>query len=152
MKYFSADILNGWVLPGSSLHKAPGGCAFRIQQFHKVVYTHTQTTVLLPFPGPPGWAGARRELLDFVAQEKINRGRHIDHPAGRHSIRTNQCWPPPSPQGSVATHLRFSGIFSYFVIRNLLLSLSMKEFWKLVSIWQTWRQKQSGSISSRYRV
>jgi len=40
--------------------------------------------------GPPGWAGARRELLDFMVQGKINRGRHIDHPAGRHSIQTNQ--------------------------------------------------------------
>ena len=31
-------------------------------------------------------------------QGKINRGRHIDHPDGRHSIRTsNQCPPPPSP-------------------------------------------------------
>jgi len=25
--------------------------------------THTHTTI---FPGPPGWAGARRELLDFI--------------------------------------------------------------------------------------
>jgi len=50
-----------------------------------------------PFPGPPGWAGARRELLDFMVQGKINRGRHTDHPAGRHSIRTKQCPPPPSP-------------------------------------------------------
>ena len=41
--------------------------------------------------------GARRELLDFMVQGKINRGRHTDHPAGRHSIRTNQCSPPPSP-------------------------------------------------------
>ena len=49
-----------------------------------------------PFPGPPGWAGARRELLDFMVQGKINRGRHTDHPAGRHSIRANQCLPPPS--------------------------------------------------------
>jgi len=49
------------------------------------------------FPGPPGWAGARRELLDFMVQRKIYRGRHTDHPAGRHSIRTNQCPPPPSP-------------------------------------------------------
>jgi len=30
-------------------------------------------------------------------QGKINRGRHTDHLAGRHSIRTNQCLPPPSP-------------------------------------------------------
>jgi len=49
------------------------------------------------FPGPPGWAGARRELLDFMVQGKINTGRHTDHLAGRHSIRTNQCPPPPSP-------------------------------------------------------
>jgi len=49
------------------------------------------------FLGPPGWAGARRELLDFMVQGKINGGRHTDHPSGRHSIRTNQCLPPPSP-------------------------------------------------------
>jgi len=50
-----------------------------------------------PFLGPPGWAGARRELLDFMVQGKINKGRHTDHPEGRHSIQTNQCPPPPSP-------------------------------------------------------
>jgi len=49
------------------------------------------------FPGPPGWAGARKELLDFMVQGKINRGRHTDHLARHHSIRTNQCPPPPSP-------------------------------------------------------
>jgi len=31
-----------------------------------------------------------------MVQGEINRGRHTDHPAGRHSIRTNQCPPPPS--------------------------------------------------------
>jgi len=56
---------------------------------------HNRFTIL--FPGAPGWAGARRELLDFMVQGKINRGRHTDHPAGCHSIRTNQCPPPPSP-------------------------------------------------------
>jgi len=40
------------------------------------------------FPGPPGWAGARREPRDFMVQGKINRGRHTGYPAGRHSIRT----------------------------------------------------------------
>jgi len=55
---------------------------------------HNRFTAL--FPGPPGWAGARRELLDFMVQGKINRGRHSDHLAGSHSIRTNQCPPPPS--------------------------------------------------------
>ena len=59
--------------------------------------THTRNRFMAPFPGPPGWAGARRELLDFMVQGEINRGRHSDHPAGRHSIRTNQCPPPPSP-------------------------------------------------------
>ena len=55
---------------------------------------HNRFTAL--FLGPSGWAGARRELLDFMVQAKINRGRHTDHPARRHSIRTNQCPPPPS--------------------------------------------------------
>ena len=66
------------------------------------------------FPGPPEWAGARRELLAFMVQGEINRGRHTDHPAGRHSIRTNQCPPPPSPhifalpaaQPTVSNHWR----------------------------------------------
>jgi len=53
-----------------------------------------------PFYGP--FSGTTRvsqcqKLLDFVVQGKINRGRHTDHPAGRHSIWTNQCPPPPSP-------------------------------------------------------
>jgi len=58
-------------------------------------YTHNRFTALSP--GPLGWAGARRELLDFMVQGKINRGRHTDHPAGRHSIRTNQCLHHPPP-------------------------------------------------------
>jgi len=56
---------------------------------------HNHSTAL--FPGPPGWASARRQLLDFMVQGKINRGRHTDQLAGRHSIRTNQCPPPLSP-------------------------------------------------------
>jgi len=56
---------------------------------------HNHFTALSP--GPPGWAGARRELLDFMVQGKINRGRHTDHLAGRHSIWTKQCPPPPLP-------------------------------------------------------
>jgi len=56
---------------------------------------HNRFTAL--FPGPPAWAGARRELLDFMVQGKINRGTHTDHPVGRHSIRTKQCPPPASP-------------------------------------------------------
>ena len=48
---------------------------------------HNRFTAL--FPGPPRWAGARRELLDFMVQGKINSGSHTDNPAGHHSIRTN---------------------------------------------------------------
>jgi len=63
--------------------------------YHK--HTHTRTQPFYgPFSGTTRWADARRELLDFMVQAKINRGRHTDHLAGRHSIRTNQCPPPPS--------------------------------------------------------
>jgi len=61
------------------------------------MYHHHHNCFTDLFPGSPGWAGARRELLDFMLQGKINRGRHTDHPAGRHSIRTNQCPPPRCP-------------------------------------------------------
>jgi len=60
---------------------------------------------MAPFPGPPGWAGARRELLDFMMQGKINRGKHIDQPAGRHSIWTKQCPPPPSPPSIINNNI-----------------------------------------------
>ena len=58
---------------------------------------HHHNRFMALFLGPRGWAGARREILDFMVQRKINRGRHTDYPAERHSIRTNQCPPPPSP-------------------------------------------------------
>ena len=38
-------------------------------------------------------------------------------------------------QDSVATSVRCGGIFNYFLARNLLLSLLVKEFWKSASIW-----------------
>jgi len=46
------------------------------------------------FPGPPGESVPEE---NFWCKRKINRGRHADHPAGRHFIRTNQYPPPPSP-------------------------------------------------------
>jgi len=53
-------------------------------KIHRPIFAqHNRFTAL--FPGPPGWAGTRRELLDFMEQRKINRGRHTDHPAGCHS-------------------------------------------------------------------
>jgi len=66
-----------------------------LHELHTTHHHHNHFMAL--FPGPPGWAGARRELLDFMVQGKINKGTHTDHPAGRHSIRTNQFPPPPSP-------------------------------------------------------
>jgi len=59
---------------------------------------HNHFTAL--FPGPPRWAGARRELLNFMVHGKIDRGRHTDHPAGCHSIQTNQCPSPPGHQNA----------------------------------------------------
>ena len=40
-------------------------------------------------------------------------------------------------QGNVATPLRCSGIF----VANFLLSVTVKEFWKLVNIWQSYGQQ-----------
>jgi len=57
---------------------------------------HNRFTAL--FPGPPGLAGARRELLDFMVQGKINRGRHTDHPAD-------------TPSGLTSAHLHHPPIF-----------------------------------------
>jgi len=53
------------------------------------------TALFRDHPGEP----MPEKLLDFIVHRKINRGRHTDHhhPAGRHSIRTNQCPPPSSP-------------------------------------------------------
>jgi len=60
------------------------------QQQHIIDRLHTNThNRFTAFS--PGW-----ELLDFVVQGKINRGRHTDHLDGRHSIRTNQCPPTQS--------------------------------------------------------
>jgi len=71
-------------------------CVLLVAQPTAPNYHHHTTTFLWPFPGPPRWAGARRELLDCMVQGKINRGRHTDLPAGRHSIWTNQCSSPLS--------------------------------------------------------
>ena len=54
---------------------------------------HHTTTILWPFL----WDHPGELVPDFMMQSKINRGRHTDPPARRHSIRTNQCPPPPSP-------------------------------------------------------
>jgi len=49
-------------------------------------------------------------------------------------------------QSSVATHLRCGGIFSYHFIANLLQSLTMKELWKSVYIWQSYSHKFTATL------
>jgi len=44
-------------------------------------------------------------------------------------------------QGSVATHLRCGAIFKYEFVANLPLSLSAKEFRKLVNTWGSYWQE-----------
>ena len=86
--YKTGCLLVRWRLDGHSLD-LPANMS------HNTTTPHNRFTAF--FPGPPGWAGARRELLDFMVQAKINAGRHTDHLAGCHSIRTKQCPPPPFP-------------------------------------------------------
>ena len=50
----------------------------------RITHTHTHNPFTALFLGPPGWAGARRKLLDFMVQGKINRQTH--RPSG---------WAPP---------------------------------------------------------
>jgi len=59
---------------------------------------HHTTTILRPlFWDHPGEPVPEENFWTIMVQGKINRGRHTDHPARRHSVRTNQCPPPPSP-------------------------------------------------------
>jgi len=66
--------------------------------WHKSIQHQTTTTVLRPcFQDHPGEPVPEENFWDFTVQRKINRGRHTNHPAGHHSIRTKQCPPPSSP-------------------------------------------------------
>jgi len=58
---------------------------------------HNHFTALLP--GPPRWAGARRELL---VQGKIDRGRRTDHPQLR-----------ATPSGLTSAHVHHPPLFFY---------------------------------------
>jgi len=49
-------------------------------------------------------------------------------------------------QGSVATRLRCGGIFSCHFTANLSPSLTVKEFWKSVKIWQSYRYEFGGPL------
>ena len=49
-----------------------------------------------PFSGTTRVSRCQKRTSALHGARKINRGRHIDHPAGCHSIGTNQCPSPPS--------------------------------------------------------
>jgi len=68
------------------------------------IFVYYHQTTPQPFYGPfsrttrVSWCQKRTSgLYGARGQGEINRGRHTHHPAGRHSIRANQCPPPPSP-------------------------------------------------------
>ena len=88
-------------------------CSLLNNEHRMITTTQPHHNRLRPFfRDPPRWASARRELLDFMVQGKTNRGRHTNHPARRHFIRTNH--PPifyrldalPAAQPTVSNHWR----------------------------------------------
>ena len=95
---WSAAVLFHAVDKVSLLRPTPR-CSYKIS-FRNQTFPCHHTTPSRPFYGP--FSGTTRvsryqkRTLDFMVQGKINRGIHTDHPAGRHSIRTNQCQPAPS--------------------------------------------------------
>jgi len=62
-----------------------------------LAWLHDTQPFYNPFSGTTRVIRCQKKTSGLLVQGKINRGRHTDHPAGRHSIRTNQCPPPPSP-------------------------------------------------------
>ena len=62
-------------------------------------YKHHTTTQPFygPFSGITRVSRCQKRTSGFMVQGKTNRGIHINHPAGCHSIWTKQCPPPPSP-------------------------------------------------------
>jgi len=55
-------------------------------------------------------------------------------------------------QGSVAKRVNYGKIFNDIFIANLLLSVMVKEFWRLVRIWQIYGKKSSGTFFSGHGV
>jgi len=71
------------------------------------------------FPVPPGWAGARRELLDFMVQGKIN--------SGRHTAPSQMVGVSVSP-GSAQTQVRWGGKIKYILIAYFLCNTCAKNY------------------------
>jgi len=55
-------------------------------------------------------------------------------------------------QGSVVMRSRCGGIFSLHFTANLSLSLTVKEFWKSVKIWQSYRYETGGPLFLEHSV
>jgi len=65
---------------------------------HTHTHTHAHNRFTALFPGPPRWAGAIEEnFWTLWCKGRLTEADNTDHPAGRHSIWTKQCPPPPSP-------------------------------------------------------
>jgi len=78
------------------------GCAAEKPR-HCILFEHTRPSqpfyirfTVLHLSGTTQVSRCQKRTCGLYGARKINRGRHTDHPAGRHSIRTNQCPPPPS--------------------------------------------------------
>jgi len=60
---------------------------FSVSHVQYVSDHHHTTTVLQPFfSGTTRVSWCQKITFGFMMQGEINRGRHTDHPAGRHSI------------------------------------------------------------------
>jgi len=79
----------------SLLNRLPQAAGFNVSTTVCLCVNTTTPTQLLYdlFPGPPGWAGARREFLDFMVQGKINRRRH--RPSSRAPLHPGHLHHPP---------------------------------------------------------
>jgi len=55
-------------------------------------------------------------------------------------------------QGSVATRVNYGKIFNDVFVENLLLSVTVKEFWRSVRIRQSYGKKSSGTFFSGHGV
>jgi len=72
-------------------------CAQKLMEASLIYHHTTPQPFYGPFSGTIRVSRCQKRTSGLMVQEKINRGRHTDHLAGRHSIWTNQWLPPPSP-------------------------------------------------------
>ena len=100
---------------------------------HAHTYTDGRTDGSTLYP-PASPTGGRRDN-DSYQWRSLRAVRHCCTP-----------WLKHVSQSSVATHLRWGGIFSDRFIANFLPSLTVNEFWKSVNIWRSYAQEYSVSF------